>query len=265
MGADFKQLAIDRSVDKLSSKREGLLGNVLEEGYIPTIGREENIEKVLFETEVNQYTGVVESKKGSHIFFIEEKKEARQKDFEEVKELISGELRRTRMKEDFEGLVEQLKEQYHVKFYDDNLKVEEEETLEGIEGETPASIFGSDTPIELKFEPSLEEEDEKQGNLGVDGLFKLAGEMMENPGKALDLYNLILDEHPRAPERYKALFMVGFINAEHLDKTAEAAVAFKTLLEKYPDCDLADDAAFMLEEIEGNRVAQGDLKKNSLS
>lgn len=261
-GGDFKALAKEKSKDKLSSKREGLLGNVLEGGYIPTIGRDDQIENTLFSTPVNQYTSVVESKKGFHVFYIDEKKEARQKDFEEVKELIQGELRRTRMRDDFEGMLEGLKQQYHVEIFEENMEDEEEEDT-GIE----QNIFGSDQPIELKFEPKIEgdEEGETHGSLGIDEMFRLAGDRMNAPEKALDIYHRIEREHPSDPSVYKAIFMVGFINAEHLGRLDTAKDAFGRLLHKFPKCDLADDADFMLAEIKSGKFTEAGSKKNPLT
>jgi tetratricopeptide (TPR) repeat protein len=267
-GADFKKLAKEKSKDKLSSKREGLLGNVTEGGYIPTIGRDEQIERILFSTPVHHYTGVVESKKGYHIFYIEEKKEPRQKDFEEVKEIIEGELKRTRMRDEFDAVIDSLKQAYHVEIFENNLAADTTDTGNASSGEN--NIFGENKkPVELKFKTNEKNDDAdkaKQGKLDVDEMFELAGTLMDQPVKALEIYNRIIREFPQDPSVYKAEFMVGFINAENLGDTAAASVAFRELIKKYPESDLADDAAYMLKEIKKGKLAAGeDTKKNLLT
>ncbi|MFC1586182.1 tetratricopeptide repeat protein [Fibrobacterota bacterium] len=67
---------------------------------------------------------------------------------------------------------------------------------------------------------------------------------------ALAEYRRILYLFPQSPNNYKAQFMIGFIYAENLKKDDLAIEAFKELLAKYPECDLADDADWMLRNIE---------------
>jgi len=170
------------------------------------------------------------------------------------------------MRDDFETMIEGLKTQYNVEIFEENM--EEEEEAEGADaaGEE-MNIFNSDQPIELKFEPKEEttEDGEKHGSLGVEEMFRLAGGHMNAPEKALDIYSSIEREHPDDPSVYKAIFMVGFINAEHLGKLDPAKEAFTRLLNKFPKCDLADDADYMLKEIESGKFASAESKKNKLT
>jgi TolA-binding protein len=62
---------------------------------------------------------------------------------------------------------------------------------------------------------------------------------------AVENYLSIVDNYPQSPYRYKAIFMAGFIQLEQLKNQAEAISLFTKLIEEYPDCDLADDAAIM--------------------
>jgi hypothetical protein len=68
--------------------------------------------------------------------------------------------------------------------------------------------------------------------------------------EALSEYRRLLFLYPKSPNNYKAQFMIGFIYAENLKNDKLAIQAFKVLLEKYPNCDLADDADWMVRNIE---------------
>ena len=62
---------------------------------------------------------------------------------------------------------------------------------------------------------------------------------------ALQAYDTIIEKYPDSPNRYKAIFMKGYIYTEFLKDKNKAVEAFDLLLAEYPDCDLADDAAVM--------------------
>ncbi len=73
---------------------------------------------------------------------------------------------------------------------------------------------------------------------------------LEKYKEALAEYRRLLYLYPDSPNNYKAQFMIGFIYSENLKKDNLAIKAFKKLLEKYPKCDLADDADWMIRNIE---------------
>ncbi len=65
--------------------------------------------------------------------------------------------------------------------------------------------------------------------------------------QALQAYDTIIEKYPDSPNRYKAIFMKGYIHTEYLKDKTGALEAFDQLLAEYPDCDLADDAQVMRE------------------
>lgn len=65
--------------------------------------------------------------------------------------------------------------------------------------------------------------------------------------RALQSYDTIIRKYPDSPNRYKAIFMEGYIYTEYLKDKNKALEAFDLLLTEYPDCDLADDARVMRE------------------
>ncbi|OQY27744.1 MAG: hypothetical protein B6244_09555 [Candidatus Cloacimonetes bacterium 4572_55] len=71
----------------------------------------------------------------------------------------------------------------------------------------------------------------------------------KDPRKALLLYEAIVQQYPETEHAYKAQFMIGFVYSEQLTERDKAKEAFGILIEKYPDSELADDARWMLENM----------------
>jgi TolA-binding protein len=67
--------------------------------------------------------------------------------------------------------------------------------------------------------------------------------------QALSEYRRVSYLYPKSPNDYKAMFMVGFIHAEHLKNDSAAVRAFEQMLAKYPSSDLSDDADWMIRNI----------------
>lgn len=82
-------------------------------------------------------------------------------------------------------------------------------------------------------------------------LFSLAqqAENDENFEKAIDFYSILLKKYPNNEHNYKAQFMIGFILSEELNEYDKAREAMQKVVDNYPDCDLADDARWMLDHM----------------
>ncbi len=79
----------------------------------------------------------------------------------------------------------------------------------------------------------------------VDLLLKSAGlaKTIENPQKAIELYQKVADGLPQHPKAPTALFMMGFVYENDLNDLQKAKGIYELFLEKYPnDPDFADDA-----------------------
>jgi outer membrane protein assembly factor BamD (BamD/ComL family) len=72
-------------------------------------------------------------------------------------------------------------------------------------------------------------------------------EASQEYNRALQAYDMVIENYPESPNRYKAIFMKGYIYTEYLKDKTKALEAFDRLLAEYPDCDLADDARVMRE------------------
>ncbi len=67
--------------------------------------------------------------------------------------------------------------------------------------------------------------------------------------QALSEYRRLSYLYPKSSNNYKAMFMVGFIHAEHLKNDSAAVRAFEKMLAIYPSSDLSDDADWMIRNI----------------
>lgn len=67
--------------------------------------------------------------------------------------------------------------------------------------------------------------------------------------QALSEYRRLSYLYPKSANNYKAMFMVGFIHAEHLKNDSSAVRAFEKMLAQYPNSDLSDDADWMIRNI----------------
>ncbi|MBL8027662.1 MAG: peptidyl-prolyl cis-trans isomerase [Fibrobacteres bacterium] len=70
-------------------------------------------------------------------------------------------------------------------------------------------------------------------------------------------YNRAIQEYKRymrlykdKGDSYKAQFMIGFVYSENLKDNEKAKAAYQVVKDSYPQCDLADDADFMIKSIE---------------
>ncbi len=62
-------------------------------------------------------------------------------------------------------------------------------------------------------------------------------------------FQKILDDYPEGEYRAKAMFMVGFINANYTNNFDKAREYYNDFLKKYPDHDLADDAEYEINNL----------------
>jgi hypothetical protein len=67
--------------------------------------------------------------------------------------------------------------------------------------------------------------------------------------QALAEYRRLSYLYPKSQNNYKAMFMVGFIYAEHIKNDSSAVRSFERMLAKYPGTDLSDDADWMIRNI----------------
>jgi len=96
--------------------------------------------------------------------------------------------------------------------------------------------------------------------------YNKANELMssEKWGEAEENFQKILDDFPEGEHTAKAMFMIGFINANYTDNLDKARDYYTKFLEKYPDNDLADDARYEIENLGKNIEDLPFLKGESI-
>jgi len=87
--------------------------------------------------------------------------------------------------------------------------------------------------------------------LGEQEYFDLAYQHMgkEQWSEAEKNFQKIIDDYPNGTYGSKAIFMIGFLNANYIKNFEKAEKYYKNFLEKYPDHDLSDDARYELENL----------------
>jgi TolA-binding protein len=87
-------------------------------------------------------------------------------------------------------------------------------------------------------------------------LYTLAQEYSEKGDfqSAIETYQELLKAYPDSPRAYKAQFLIGFVYSENLKDQENAKINYQKVIHDYPDCDLADDARYMLEIMDKGSV-----------
>lgn len=71
----------------------------------------------------------------------------------------------------------------------------------------------------------------------------------QNFEEALQNFKLLLKYYPDGKLTAKSIFMLGFINANHVEDYDEARKYYTLFIEKYPDDDLVDSAKYELKTL----------------
>lgn len=87
----------------------------------------------------------------------------------------------------------------------------------------------------------------------------------ERFAQALAEYRRVDYLYPNSPNDYKAMFMVGFIQSEHLRQDSAAVRSFEAMLKKHPNSDLSDDADWMIRNIRSGGKLMPALEDDSTS
>jgi tetratricopeptide (TPR) repeat protein len=99
---------------------------------------------------------------------------------------------------------------------------------------------------------SVESDAGSPDSLRAQALFQLGqlfGEQQNFP-RSLSRYRAVLSRFPASGEAYKARFMIAFTYSEYLKEEKVALKEYRKVIADYPKCDLADDADWMIRNIE---------------
>lgn len=88
-------------------------------------------------------------------------------------------------------------------------------------------------------------------SLAPEYLFRAADISMNmfDPGKAIDIYNRIINEYPDFRKAPQCIFLKAFVYENNLNDLVNAKRFYTEFLEKYPEDDFADDAQISLDNL----------------
>lgn len=205
----FETAARTQSTDVNTKEQAGLLPGFIAEGRpVGPLGVLPEFVQAAVALEPGQVSEPVRSAAGWHLIKIEEKKDARVRPLEEVRDQIEARGSGERIRARFTAEIEALKKKYRVTVSESALH------------EAPAAKSAED-------------------------IFQEA-QQTTDPRARIALYQRVLDEFPRDKRNYEAQFMIGFVYSEDLKDFPKAKEAFEKVIANYPDCDLVDSARWMI-------------------
>ena len=212
-GASFAELAKEFSEDETSGVDGGSLGFMTRDLQIRSLGSSSRdiIEIAFNEMNDGEFSEPLAFTDGWVIVQRDAYRPPRIKSFEEVENMVRGNLMpeygAVRVKE----INADLEERYPTTFYHDTLNA-----------------------------PPKPQEDAAE-------LYELAE--VAPPPTAIDYYENILKFYPESPEAAKSQFMIGFLYSDKLKNYDAAEKAFNAYLENWSDGELAESASYMLEHM----------------
>ena len=92
--------------------------------------------------------------------------------------------------------------------------------------------------------------------MGEKDYYDLAQQYMKQGdyAKAEQTFETIVKQFPNGIYTARAMFMVGYLNANHLNNLDKAREYYQLFVDKYPQHDLADDARFELKHLGQNDI-----------
>jgi len=121
-GTSFEDLAKERSLDVASRDSGGdVRGWVTADGTVPGVESSEPMVEAILATDAGKSTAPIEDDAGWHIFYIEEKQPARQRPFDEVKNVAERRYRALKEQEEYRRLIDTTLEANDVEVFPEQL------------------------------------------------------------------------------------------------------------------------------------------------
>jgi peptidyl-prolyl cis-trans isomerase C len=217
----FMQVAQESDIED-SAKSKGGYSNWLKKGgMISALGKSEEAEKLIWGSNVNDFVGPVKGDKGWHIFMIKNYQPEGYKKLEEVHDSIADALYSQYKSEAADRAFADLMDKYNVVNY------------------IQLGDFKNMTAKEIME----------------------AAKNATNPVQAITAYKALVALYPKDEHANEAQFLIGFLNAEELQRYDEAEKAFEKLFKDYPNSDFIDDAQWMMENMRQKTPISSDLQK----
>ncbi|MBW6515273.1 MAG: peptidyl-prolyl cis-trans isomerase [Candidatus Cloacimonetes bacterium] len=111
---DFNEIVSRYSTHQRSIRNDGIISNIMGNGFIPGLGRDEELDSEIFNAPMNEWIGPLETETGIHFFKVLERNSRELKPFEEVREEINNRLLRVKEIDAKTQKVAELKNRYNV-------------------------------------------------------------------------------------------------------------------------------------------------------
>lgn len=221
-GADFAVIAGKYSVDSVTKDKGGDLGTVPKTGFFGSLGRQPALAESAFAAPVGKVEGPIKTGLGWHFIEVTEKIPAKARPVEEVKATISR----------------QLAQEGQQAFYQESLAAAKAEL----------KVTTNDAAIDSLVNAQKSAID----------LFREAGEQ-PGPEDRIRGYRRVVELYPQDAYAPQALFMVGFVESEEKRDYDQADVAFRELIARYPNSELATSAQWMIDNMRSDKTPEFEL------
>jgi len=216
----FMQVAQESDIEDSAKSKGGYFNWLKKGGMISALGKSEEAEQLIWASNVNDCVGPVKGEKGWHIFMIKSYQPEGYKQLTEMHDSIADALYSQYKSEAADRAFADLMDKYNVVNF-----------------------------IQL-------------------GDFKnmSAKEIMDsaknatNPVQAVTAYKALVTLYPKDEHANEAQFLIGFLNAEELQRYDEAEKAFEKLFKDYPDSDFIDDAQWMMDNMREKTPLSSDVQ-----
>ena len=201
--------------ESLEGQNGGLLEHIYRNNIIPNLGIDENYNRKVFETRIGEISDIFRNVNGQIVFFyVVEEIPPRVRPLPDVENSLISIMHREKAAVLFEQVRQDLWEKYNVTTHYDKI----------VTAVTAEELF------------HVAEIAQRMGQIN----------------ETIDFFDAIISDFPMTDDAYRALFMKGFVAAEHINDYNIAIDAFNELLQKFPEGELNESAQFMLEALLNN-------------
>jgi tetratricopeptide (TPR) repeat protein len=208
-GDDWAKLVAKYSADSLTKSTGGALGTVTLAGNFASIGTQPALAESAYALGEGRIGGPYRTDRGWHVIRVGPTVPAGLRSFDQMKSIIVRQLSGERQQTYYREILDEARRELGVH-------------------EDSAVIIGY-----VSQRKSAREMFQDAQSIGP-------------ADQRIRAYRAVVDAYPEADVSPQALFMVGFIHSEELEKYDDAATIFEELLERYPNSELAESARWML-------------------
>jgi hypothetical protein len=229
-GASFEDMAKEKSVDERTAEKGGDLGLLIRGFALPEgIGGWPAFEDSLFSQNLG-LSKVIKSGNGYHIVFISDKIAAKVRPFESARKNIEDGFIKERVADLRKDFYSEFSSKYPVEYLIPDSSVSPQRST------LPPEI--ASTPEDL-FQAAMDSKDSRQ---------------------RIAIYEELIKKFPDSKYASQAQFMIGFIYSEELEDYRRAQVAFRIVVEQYPESELVDSAKWMIENMRDDSQSIGTVE-----